>query len=141
MPFEHSYGDSLPSFNDYFDFTLRSAYLSSADVEAELLWVMNDAVKRVRPSIITGMVKAARDDEHLIQCLKSATMATLYPEEADNIATRLVDTFKHTEAHKADNAYNLVFLSAAEEASPDENWQSAASLVRRLIGYFDGGEA
>ena len=136
MPFEHDYGDSTPEFNDYFYGDLARTYLAYPDTDAELLWRMSEALRVLRPSVIVGMVRAARDEKHLSECLMAASVATVFPDDAHSIAGKLIDGFLPSESQKADHAYNLVLLAAAQKVCPDEDWQHVSAVTKRLIEYF-----
>lgn len=119
---------------------LGRAYGFCMDDECEALYRIDEANRRLRPSIIVSMAKCTKGSREFIDSLGHAIMATYYPEKADAFAGEACEAFPADRAQDADNVYNLVILAGAQAANPDEEWQHISALTRRLIKKMEGDQ-
>lgn len=110
----------------------------SVNDDAHARYTMQEALDRVRPSLIFALMKVSRDLQHFTHLLSQAACAAAMPEHAEEIGGHVCDQFGHDEAHKADVAWQVMLITAAQAADPDPEWQQVAAISDRVRGAFGG---
>lgn len=135
--------DDAPLVED--DIDPLAQYLPEASIfgtdlstEAETNYYLRDAVETLYPSIIFSLARVASDQRHWCDLIKQAMLASAYTERAERIAAEATEGFTHAQAQRADTAWTLILLAAAQKAFPDPDWIEARAMCKRVHAATSG---
>lgn len=114
--------------------SVSGEFSADLNTEAETNYYLRDAVELLRPSIVFGLARIAKDQRHFCGLLQKAILATAWLEHAERFAGEATEDFDHEQAHRADAAWLLVLLAAGQSAAPDAEWTEALAMCRRVHG-------
>ena len=115
-------------------FSSSAEFSAPLDTEMKTEFYLRSAIEKIKPSNIYALAKLSNDQDHFADLMAQASLASVMPSEAEEIASCVVDSFDlNKQAEKADAAWLLMLLIAAQSACPDTEWSEARSVCKRVL--------
>lgn len=103
------------------------------NIEVEASYRMAKAISLMRPSIIFGLARVAKDLAHFCRLIEWACIAASSPDTAESAAADACISLDGAPPHDADAAFSLIMLAAAQAVFPDDGWTSLSGSVKHIL--------
>lgn len=113
---------------------------TDADLEAELLHYLLQALDCTRPSLILQLTRQCNSTSQFIECIKSMNAAAVFTESAEAIAEKAEIAVSDHEGRRERNVYRLIMTAARDASVKDAKWESNRAKTLRVAGWMKGGE-